>query len=122
MNLKLVLEILTGFHPVEEEMMIVGGGAKSSLWRQIFADVFNMTILKSSVDQDAGSLGAAAVGAVGTGLWKDFSVISKAHEIEDRCTPVPENSELYKKLLPVFSSHRKAQAEFGEELNNLDLT
>ena len=121
MNLKLVLDILTRIYPAGDEMMIVGGGAKSGLWRQIFADVFGMTILKSSVDQDAGSLGAAAAGAVGIGMWPDFSVIRKAHTIEDRRAPVPENAEKYRRLISVFRRHRKDQAAFGDELDRLDL-
>ena len=51
----------------------MGGGAKSRFYLGIFADAFNTRIMKTNIDQDAGALGAAAIAAVGTGLWKDFT-------------------------------------------------
>ncbi|NJN99612.1 MAG: pentose kinase [Anaerolineales bacterium] len=39
LNLGSVLEVLKGFCTLSDEMTIVGGGSKSDLWRQIFADI-----------------------------------------------------------------------------------
>ena len=72
LNLGAVLEVLRRFVPLSGEMLMVGGGSKSRLWRQIFADVYRMDCLKTNVDQEAATLGAAAVAAVGAGLWKRF--------------------------------------------------
>ena len=44
-----------------EELRIIGGGAKSKLWKQILADVCNVTLHDVSTFSDsATSLGAAA--------------------------------------------------------------
>ena len=119
MNLALVFEILKGFTPVEDTMLLVGGGSKSRLWRQIFADVFAMKMLKTNIDQDAGSLGAAAVAAVGTGLWDGFGRIDEVHSVLETAEPDAERSEIYRKLRPAFEYLRETQAELGEMLFSL---
>ena len=59
------------------EMVVVGGGSRSTLWRQILADCLEVDIVKTNVGQEAGSLGAAAVAAVACGLWSDFSRVDR---------------------------------------------
>lgn len=56
-------------------MAIVGGDSRSPLWRRICADVYGVPVVKTSVDQQAAALGAAAVAAVGVGRWKDFRTV-----------------------------------------------
>jgi xylulokinase len=102
-------------------MVMVGGGSKSGLWRRIFADTYEMAIVKTNVGQDAGSLGAAAVGAVGAGLWRDFSRIDEVHKVEEVVRPIPGNVEKYRKLRPVFEYLRASQARIGEMLHGIDL-
>jgi xylulokinase len=122
LNLGAVLEVLRGFVELSDEMVIVGGGSKSELWRQIFADVFNMKIVKTNIGEDAGSLGAAALAAVGSGLWSDFSRIDHIHQIESVQSPITGNVEVYQQLAAVFETLRQAQGEIGEALSQLSLT
>jgi xylulokinase len=68
MNLRLRLDLLRKYTRLEDEILFVGGGAKSRFYLGIFADVFNTCIIKTNIDQDAGALGAAAIAAVGYGL------------------------------------------------------
>jgi xylulokinase len=121
LNLGAVLEVLRGFIPLGQEMLIVGGGGKSRLWRQIFADVFDMDIVKTNVDQEAAALGAAAVAAVGTGLWRDFAKIDEIHRVESVEKPIPENREVYKKLMPAFQRLRSSLGELGDMLKAIEI-
>ena len=121
MNLGAALEVLRRFVPLSGDMLMVGGGSKSQLWRQIFADVYAMNVAKSNIDQDAGSLGAAAVAAVGAGLWSDFDKIDEIHKIEAVQTPTPQNVAIYRKLRPAFDYVRKCQAALGEMLHEIDV-
>ena len=114
MNLGAVLEILRRFVPLSGEMLMVGGGGKSALWRQIFADVYEMEVVKTNIDQEAGTLGAAAVAAVGAGLWKDFGKIDEIHRVEAVEKPVPANSAVYRRLRPAFEFVRKSAAALGQ--------
>jgi xylulokinase len=121
MNLGAVLEVLRRFVPLAPEMLMVGGGSKSSLWRQIFADVYRMDCVKTNVDQDAGSLGAAAVAAVGAGLWKGFEKIDEVHQVQGVQKPIPANVETYRRLMPAFELVRRHQAELGECLRGIEI-
>jgi len=122
MNLGLALGELRSYCRLSEEMLIVGGGSVSPLWRQIFADVYGMDIIKTNVGMDAGALGAAAVAAVGAGLWKSFEKIDEIHQIEDKKTPVSANSRHYQALIPAFESLRKSQSALGDILTGLKVS
>ena len=102
-------------------MVVVGGGSRSRLWRQIYADALDIGIVKTSIGQEAGSLGAAAVAAVAAGLWSDFTPIDAVHEIEELATPDPSRRVVYEALLPVFRNACLDQARLGDLLAALDL-
>jgi len=121
LNLRLVLDELSRFCELSDEMVLVGGGSKSKLWRQIFADTFNRRILRTNVGQEAAALGAAAVAAVGSGIWRDFSRIDEIHRIEAVGEPIAENVPKYEALLPVFDYARTAQSKIGDMLRELSV-
>ena len=110
LNLGAALAVLRGYVRLDDEMLLVGGGARSALWRQIFADVYGVRVVKTNVDQDAASLGAAAVAAVGVGLWKDFSRVDAVHVVEATHAPRAEAVKAYARLMPVFERIRVDQA------------
>ena len=112
LNLRLALDELRKLCLVCDQMVVVGGSSKSTLWRQIFADAFDLTIHQTNVGQDAGSLGAAAVAAVAAGLWKDFSPIDTIHRVEASAAPDPADSRIYQQMLPAIrrASRMLAQA------------
>ena len=117
MNLGVVLELLRSMTGVADDMILVGGGSKSALWRQIFADVYRCNIIKTNIDQDAASLGAAAVAAVGLGLWDDFSAVDDLHEIRD--TKKPRHAQSYQKYMDVFKEVSVRYAQIGDMLAKL---
>ena len=53
-----------------DEVRAVGGGARSAIWRQMLADVFQteITLINSS---EGGAFGVALLAGVGAGVWKD---------------------------------------------------
>ena len=121
MNLGAVLEVLRERTPTEETMLVVGGGSRSRVWRQILADVFGMRVRKTQVDQDAGSLGAAALGLVGCRLWDGFELIDKVHRQEESVEPIPSNQTKYRSLMSAFNELRESQAKLGKRLEQLEL-
>ena len=48
-----------------------GGGAKSSLWRQMQADMFDCDVVTTHGAAEGAAFGAALVAGVGIGIWKD---------------------------------------------------
>jgi xylulokinase len=119
MGLRMALDALRDLTPLSDEMTLVGGGSASKLWRQIIADVYGMKIVKTNIDQQAAALGAAAVAAVGSGMWSNFSRIDEIHEIESVEDPIPQNQELYNDLLPIYSRACKHLSEIGDSIDRL---
>jgi len=121
LNLRMVLDELRRLCHIGDELVAVGGGSKSGLWRQIFADAMRIRVVKTNIGQEAGSLGAAAVAAVGAGLWDSYERIDEVHQVEAIAEPASENAAAYEKLLPVFRRACQTQAELGDMLAKLDL-
>ena len=53
-----------------DSAVIIGGGGKSPLWRQMMADVFACPVRTAAAENSA-ALGVAILAAVGTGLPED---------------------------------------------------
>jgi xylulokinase len=121
MNLRLRLDLLRKYTQLEDEILFVGGGAKSRFFLGIFADVYNARVIKTSIDQDAAALGAAAVAAVGCGLWEGYDKIDEIHKIIEVVEPDRENNIKYEKLLPVFDMAAVYQAEISDALREIEL-
>ncbi len=121
MGLRQALDVLRGLTSLCNEMVVVGGGSRSRLWRQILADVYNIPIVKTNIDQQTAALGAMAVAAVGSGLWGDFRRIDAIHQVEEIIRPNPANHAVYEKLLPIFIRAGQHQAELGEMLADLTI-
>jgi xylulokinase len=115
-GLRAALDELRRLTSVSDEMLVLGGGAKSPLWRQIIADVYACTVLKSKIDQETAALGAAALAAVGSGIWTNYSRVAELHEIEDRCLPNPKVVSIYQRQLPVYKQAAQHQRELSELL------
>jgi xylulokinase len=121
MNLRLRLDLLRKYTQLDDEVLFVGGGAKSRFYLGILADVFNTPIIKTNIDQDTAALGAAALAAVGCGLWPSFEKIDEIHKIVEVVEPKKENNLKYEKLLPVFEMAAEQQAKISEQLLETEL-
>ena len=86
-GLRQALDALRDLVPVAEPLTLVGGGAKAPLWRQIYADVYGLRVVRTTIGQQAAALGAAVVAGVGCGLWPDFGVIDRFASIADETVP-----------------------------------
>lgn len=101
MNLSIILDILRKQVDINE-LIVIGGGAKSAVWRQIMADIYNAKVIVPNVLEEAGSMGAAVIGGIGVGLYKDFDVINQFIEINSVHTPNPEAVLAYQPVKEIF--------------------
>lgn len=120
LNLRLAMDVLAGYTELSDDMLIVGGGGKSRFWRSLFADIYNKNIIETSVGQDAGSLGAAAVAAVGAGIWKDFDILNKIHVQKEKISPNKENNSKYEKILKLFEKIAGIQSDLGDMIEETE--
>lgn len=73
----------------------MGGGAKSSLWNQIKADITGLELLIPENTETA-LLGAAIIAGMGIGVYEDFgTATSKAVSIEKKYLPDSGNKRIY---------------------------
>ena len=90
-----------------DKLIITGGGSNSDLFMQIFADVFDIPVVRNEVNGAAG-LGSAICAAVAAGVYDSFEdAVAHMVRIKDTFTPIPENVEVYKKMIPVYSEITK---------------
>jgi len=99
-----------------EGLRFIGGGAKSTLWCQIFADVLDRPIDRVADPLSANVRGAAFVAAVGLGKLK-VSEISAKVPIERRYSPNPKNRAIYDELFKAFLEIQKNNQAIYNRLN-----
>jgi len=119
LNLKTNLEILEAQGANIREIRVIGGGAKSKLWRKLIADVFNKRILRPSVLQEATSLGAAVAGAIGVGIFKDFDSAEKLVKIMEVEEPCEKTHQKYQRMFSVFKKAYDQLVPIFDELTLL---
>lgn len=101
MNLSIILDVLRTQVDIHE-ILVLGGGAKGSVWRQIMSDIYNARIMVPSLLEEAGSMGAAVTGGVGVGLFKDFHAIDRFLEINSVHEPDPNAVAAYAPVKELF--------------------
>lgn len=107
------LEKLT---PLSEEILAVGGGARSDFWMQIYADMYDKKMIRTQVGQQAAALGAAAAAFVGIGEWADYSPMGGIHKINDVKEADSGNAELYGKRIEIFRKLNGFLSDIGDEV------
>jgi len=99
-----------------QEVLISGGGSQDAGWNQIYADALGVDVVKTSVDQQAAALGAAAIVFVGTGLWRDFSEVGIAHAEVQRYHPRSDRAEHYDHMAEWFDGLVEAATDLRGRL------
>jgi len=116
-NLKSILDAFLEQGAPIQAMRLIGGGARSALWRQILADVYGLPILRPALVAEATSLGAAIAGGVGVGLFPDFRVARTIVAVEEAERPDPAHTERYAALYDLF---RRAYTALEPIFNQLE--
>ena len=83
------------------QVRVTGGGAKSSLWRQILADVLDAELVTVNTTEGA-AYGAALLAATGAGIFPDVaSACAAAIQLTGRAMPGPA-SATYQEMYPLY--------------------
>jgi xylulokinase len=95
---------------------MIGGGANSKVWCQIFADVFNRTIKQVKDPIQANLRGAAFLAAVSMG-YLSVNDISNYVQIADTYQPNPQHRSIYDNLYREFLELYKKNKGIFRRLN-----
>lgn len=99
-----------------DSIRFIGGGAKSDLWCQIFADVLNRPIDRVADPLSANVRGAAFVAAVGLGRLKVEDIPARV-PIDARFRPTRSHRPLYDELFQAFLDIKKGNEALYNRLN-----
>jgi len=95
---------------------MIGGGAKSEFWCQIFADVLEREVRQVKDPIQANARGTAFIAAVGLGEL-DFDDIGGLIEYENRFSPRPANRQIYDDLFQTFLRLYRAHKKICRTIN-----
>jgi len=101
-NMKVVADTFAGLGLDFSLIRAIGGGAKSSIWLSIFADVLERPMATLNFVDEATSIGAAIAGGVGVGIFPSIEEAARIVRIDRRIEPDPSHFPAYRKQFPIF--------------------
>ncbi len=116
-HLRWMLECQAGKTATSDPIRFVGGGALSPVTAQILADITGRTVETVASPQNAGSVGAAAVMAVGLGLLPDLEGVGAMIPPERVFRPNGDARAVYEKSFAVFQRLYRANRSHFRALN-----
>jgi xylulokinase len=105
------LEIMRELGVPVEDVRATGGGARSSLWRQLQADIYGVPIRRTVADEGP-AYGAALLAGVVSGAYADVDEATSVVRLREEVTEpdrewakiYEEHYEVYRSLYPATSS------------------
>lgn len=116
-HLRWMLECQDRKIKTSDPIRFVGGGALSKVTCQILADVTGRRIETVNSPQNVGSVGAAAVTAVGLGIINGLDEVDGFIDASAVFEPNPDNFAVYDRNYGVFTKLYKANAGMFKKLN-----
>jgi xylulokinase len=109
------LEIFEGLDVPIRQIRAGGGGARSPLWRQIQADVFNRNVVTINSEEGA-AYGVALLAAVGAGEYKNVEEACKAAiRVVQQTPPRRAVAKRYTRAFPIYQQlYRSLQGDFKQ--------
>jgi L-xylulokinase len=99
---------------------LTGGGSRSQVWSQMFADAIQVPMEVSNC-KEVGARGAALSAGIGTGTYRDYAeAVEQAVSVERVQEPIPANTSLYLERYAEYERLVKVMREPWEALNKLD--
>ncbi|MCQ4086499.1 gluconokinase [Saccharibacillus sp. JS10] len=86
-----------------QKIHATGGFARSPLWRQMMADIFDQEVIVPE-SFESSCLGAAVLGLYALGHVPSLDVVESMIGGTHRHEPIDEHAKAYKQLLPIFIS------------------
>lgn len=103
-SLRDTIELLRDADISVNEVRASGGGAKSALWRQIQADIYNASVVTTNVEE-TGCVGAAILAGVGAGHFDSIeSACDQIIKPVSVTEPIAKNVEMYEDYYGTYRS------------------
>ena len=106
-NLYSILPAVESLVGPSTSIKATGGFARSGLWRQMMADIFNREVVVPETFESS-CLGAAVLGLYALGRIDALDAVGPMVGATHRHMPVVKNVEIYQQLMPIFLALPKA--------------
>ena len=101
-SLRDTIEILREFDLDVTEVRAAGGGAKSALWRQMQADIYNATVVTTNIEEGPAA-GAAILAGVGCGYYDNVAQASdELIKVVSKTDPNSQSVEMYEEFYQTY--------------------
>lgn len=103
-----------------DQVRVSGGGAKSSLWRQILADVLGTELVTVNTTEGA-AYGAALLAGVAAGVWPNVDAACEhTIRVNDGVSPEPRNVARYDEMYRQYQSLYPALRPISHSLSAIE--
>ena len=93
--------------PHNDSAVIIGGGGKSPLWRQMVSDALGIELIE--VKYADSSFGSAMLAGIAVGIFENAQrAVEKCNEVISKAVPNSENTEKYKEVFKKYKAIQKA--------------
>lgn len=87
-----------------EKIVLIGGGSKSKIWKQIICDTFERPVVTLK-NEEGPAFGAALLSGVGCGIYKSVEdAVGRAVRIQSELKPDQSNFKVYRKSYEIYRS------------------
>jgi L-xylulokinase len=105
------MENLLRFRERPSGIRISGGAARSRVWVEIFADVFQIPV-EVSAGKELGTMGAAMCAGIAAGEYRDFlQAVDVFARVDYTCKPNPDKAKIYEEK---FKLYQKLSGQLDE--------
>ncbi|MHB8780008.1 MAG: xylulokinase [Candidatus Geothermincolia bacterium] len=120
LNCRWLLEAVGGIGFPLPTVRAIGGGARSDIWMQIFADVTGRRIEAVEDAQEAGAIGTALAVAAALGVYPDYKELKNVVRVRRTFEPSERSGALYDELFSSFKYLYERLAPAYKALNQGD--
>lgn len=93
--------------PHNDSAIIIGGGGKSPLWRQMVSDALGIKLIQ--MKHSDSSLGSAMLAGIAVGIFENpKQAVEKCNTVVSETVPNSENTNEYRKLFKKYKAVQKA--------------
>lgn len=113
------LEIMRELEVPVEDVRATGGGARSSLWRRLQADIYGTPVRRTVADEGP-AYGAALLAGVAAGAYSDVDEATSVVKLREEITePDRERAKVYEEHYEVYRSLYPATSQAMSRLTDL---
>ena len=112
------LDVVSGLTDIGDGVVLAGGGARSSLWRQIVADIFDLPVRPSLV-ADQSAVGAALLAAACDLQMPATALGEQWARFDSTVEPISANVARYGEIRSIFRDIYPTNADYFHRLGDL---